>query len=198
MELIYQGPQKYKKKVAILLEFLNKGINPIDYTATLCNLKGPSKIILIHKPIKFAAQFQKSNKILLDLRNNIDYINLSLAHEYTHLLLKYNWWANYPSIKTILKKHVDYQTSLLKNSFEYSIEQSIAILTQLSYEDKARIRVFQKRKALDLMRYMDVLEIGQFFLQKWDDYWIKKYPFHSSRFTNILDFISSILKESFL
>ncbi|MBP8718989.1 MAG: hypothetical protein KBI07_07945 [Candidatus Atribacteria bacterium] len=196
MELIYQGPQKYKKKIAII-NSLSKELNPVNYVNSLCNLKGLSKIILIHKPIKFAAQFQEPNKIFLDLRNNLDYINLSLAHEYTHLLLRYNQWTNYPSIKNILKKHRDYRTSLLKNSFEYSIEQSIAILGQLSYEDKNRIRAFKEKKVMTLMRYMDVLKVGQFFLQKWNGYWKRKYPFHSLRFSNILDFIGSILKESF-
>lgn len=82
-----------------------------------------------------------------------------LPHEYSHLLLSYNWRTNYLLIKPILQKRLDYRTSLLKNKFDYSIEQNIAILLQLSYEDMAGINSLQKRKAIQLMKYMGVLEI---------------------------------------
>jgi|GEM_PF-2895117 len=195
MKLIYQGPQKYKKKVAIIIGSLSKGVDPVVYVDTLCNLKGPSRIILVHKPIKFAAQFQKPNKILLGLRNDIDYISLSLAHEYAHLLLLFNKWQDKCSIKTIIKKHKNYQTFVLKNNFEHSIEQSLAILIQVSYEDKVQISHFSQKRIKKLMQYMDVWEIGQYFLKAWKKYQVTKYPYHSYNFHNIFIFIKSVINQ---
>jgi len=96
----------------------------------------------------------------LDSNRPIEYIALCIAHEYAHLLLR---------------KHIQIQ---------YSIEQSLAILLQLSYEDYAGIRKFSKSNAEELMKIMNVWPQGKRLLNSWASY--LKNP---KKYSNILTYL---------
>jgi len=167
-KIIFKGPAIYRSKI---LEIQNrlKIDNPIYFINKFCNLKGPQKISIIHKPLKFAANFEPPpfNKILLDFRNSINYIFLCIAHEYSHILLRYNKKIPYP------------------------LEQSLAILLQLTYEDSVQIRKFEKNTVKELMKYMKVLSGGGVLLKEWSLYKKNKY-----KYQNIFDWLNSALSKN--
>ncbi len=145
-KILFKTPKIYKSKISGFQEYI-KVNNPIFFVNNLCNLKGLNRVVIIHKLLKFAAEFELPNKILVDFRNSPSYIALCLAHEYTHLLIRKNIKIPYP------------------------IEQSLAILIQLTYEDSAKIRKFTKKTIKELMEYMKVWPDGKILLDKWPSYW---------------------------
>lgn len=165
---MFKGPEIYKSKILKFQKYIKKN-PPIHFINEFCNLEGPKKIVVIHKPLKFAADFEPPpfNKIFVDFRNSINYIFLCIAHEYAHILLRYNKQIPYP------------------------FEQSLAILLQLTYEDSAHIRKFKKNTAKELMRYMKVFPEGEILLKKWLLY--KKYK---SKNQTILDWLNSVLLKN--
>jgi len=167
-KIIFKGPAIYRSKI---LEIQNrlKIDDPIYFVNNFCNLRGPQKIFIIHKPLKFAANFEPPpfNKILLDFRNSINYIFLCIAHEYSHILLRYNKKIPYP------------------------FEQSLAILLQLTYENSVHIRKFEKNTVKELMKYMKVFPEGEILLKKWSLY--KKYK---HKYQTILDWLNSVLSKN--
>jgi len=168
-KIIFKTPKTYNPKVLKFEKRIKKD-NPIYFVNNFCNLNGPEKIIIVHKPLKFAANFEPPpfNKILVDFRNSKGYIFLCIAHEYAHILLRNNI------------------------SIDYSIEQSLAILIQLTYEDSAKIRKFKKKTAEELMRYMNVWEIGRILLKKWSLY-RKPTNKRNSEYKNILEWLKGII-----
>ena len=167
MNFIFEVPKKYNSKILETQTWI-KQRNPVFYINNLCNFKGLNKVYIEHKPLKLAAEFRLPDKILLDFRNSVKYIVLCIAHEYSHLLLR----ANIP--------------------LDYSIEQSLAILLQLSYENSAGIRKFNYDTAKELMNIMNVWPNGQPLLKKWLSYWNPKKG-KTNQYHNILDFIKKVL-----
>ncbi len=159
-KIIFKAPKVYRPKV---LEFkrLNEEDNPILFIENFCNLKRSRGVIIIHKSLKLAAEFEMSNKILIDFHNSLNYIYLCLAHEYTHILLRN------------------------KISIPYPFEQSLAILLQLTYEDYAKIREFSQKTAEELMKLMNVWPVGKILLKKWPSYWHPKTG-RNNKYSNIL------------
>lgn len=168
-KIILKGSVIYRLKILEIQDRL-KIDNPIYFISKFCNLRGPQKIFIIHKPLKFAANFEPPpfNKILLDFRNSINYIFLCIAHEYTHILLRYNKQIPYP------------------------FEQSLAILLQLTYEDSVNIRKFKKNTIKELMEYMNVWQEGKILFEKWPLY-INSLKRRKNKYRNILDWLSSVL-----
>lgn len=159
-KIIFRTPEIYKPKVFKIKQLAAKD-NPVLFIEKFCNLKGPKSIIVVHKPLKLAAEFKLPNKILVDFRNSLNYISLCLAHEYAHVLLRN------------------------KIVIPYSIEQSLAILLQLTYEDYAKIRKFSQKTAEELMKLMNVWSFGKILLKKWSSYWrLKKC--RNNKYSNIL------------
>jgi hypothetical protein len=168
-KILFKTPKIYQSKISEFQEYI-KINNPIFFVNNLCNLKGLDKVIVSHKPCKFAAEFELPNKILLDFRNSLSYIALCLAHEYTHLLIRKNIKIPYP------------------------IEQSLAILIQLTYEDSAKIRKFTKKTIKELMGYMNVWPDGRVLLDKWPSYW----SFQSGRNAKYLNILNWLKKSSLI
>lgn len=145
-KVLFKVPKIYQSKVLEFQDYIKES-DPITFINNLCNLKGLKNTVIIHKPLKFAAKFELPNKILIDFRNSLSYISLCIAHEYTHLLLRGNV------------------------SIPYPIEQSLAILLQLTYENSANIRKFSKKTIKELMEYMNVWPNGKRLLDNWSSYW---------------------------
>lgn len=163
-KILFKSSKIYQPKIVEIQERIKKD-NPILFVNKLCNLKlkKEKRIIIVHKLLKVAAEFEPYpyNKILLDFRNSLNYIFLCLAHEYAHILVRANI------------------------SIPYPIEQSLAILIQLSYEDSVEIRKFKKKTAKELMECMNVWSVGKTLLAKWLLYWdIKKRK--NTKYPNIL------------
>ena len=116
----------------------------------------------------------------------MEYLALSVAHEFVHLLLRKNAWSSKRDIKKLINQNKDYLSSQLKNNFEYSVEQTLAILLQLAYEEKAEISKFSKKRARELMKSMDVWEIGEKLLRVWPSC-------SKSRYKNIIGWVGHIL-----
>lgn len=146
--------------------------------------KGPIKIF--HKNLEWAAEFQEPNKIYVDFQKPVKYLALSVAHELTHLLLRKDKWSEQPAIKKLIKQNLGHSSPKLHDTFEYSIEQVLAILLQLVYEEKAGISRFSKKRARELMESMDVWEIGEKLLRAWPSYF-------KSRYKNIVGWVGHIL-----
>lgn len=163
-EIIFRVPKIYNNKVKEAQNLKEK--DPILFIESFCNLTGLKKAIIIHKSLKFAAEFEFPNKIYLDFSNSLNYISLCIAHEYSHLLIRN------------------------KINLPYPIEQSLAILLQLEYEDFANIRKFKRENAKELLILMNVWESGRFILKKWDEYNPNNKDF------NIIDWVKKNLKES--
>jgi len=170
-KLIFKTPRIYKSKIFKLQTFTEKD-NPIFFVNTVCNLKGLESVIIIHKSLKFAAEFELPDKILVDFRNSLNYILLCLAHEYTHLLLRANILLN------------------------YSVEQSLAILLQLTYEDSAGIRQFDQKTCEELMRLMNVWTIGKILLKNWPSYWNLQATSRKKKHSNILIWVKKIINDN--
>lgn len=188
--------KKYNIKTKTSLKIFEDLINPKYYVERICNLRGPQELIISHKKIKRAAQFQEPNKIILDFRNNRYYIALSIAHEYAHLILRYNHWNTNNFIRHSAKRYKLYQSLRLKNDFLYSIEQSIAILVQVAYEKYVGFKKSNAKHIQELMKFMDVWKVGRWYLRYWQQYYIKNHKnFHSKKFRNILFFIQFVAKK---
>lgn len=166
-KLAFGYPKRYDSKV-LRLEKWTQQYNPIAFINKLCQLKGLKRVEIIHKPLKFSAEFKLPDKILVDFRNPEKYILLSLAHEYAHLLLR---------------------THIL---IPYTIEQSLAILLQLAYEDSANIRKFNQKTAKELMEIMNVWPIGKILLKNWPDYWSPR----TSKITKYRNILTWLKKQS--
>jgi hypothetical protein len=166
-KILFRAPKIYQSKILEFQEYI-KANNPIFFVNNFCNLKGLKKIIVIHKPIKFAAEFELPDKILVDFRNSLSYIALCLAHEYAHLLLRNNASITYP------------------------VEQSLAILIQLTYEDSAKIRKFSKKTIKELMEYMNVWPAGKTLLENWPSYWNSQTG-KNTKYHNILSWLKEVL-----
>ncbi len=152
----FQVSQKYKSKIIELEKFLTKK-NPFKYAERLYGLAPIKNLQIIHKPIKWSAQFKTPNKIIVDFRNDACYIALSMAHEYAHLLIRYYKLLNNKKIKKAINTE----------DLAYSIEQGLAILTQVLYEDYSEIRKLSKKHTKELMDYMNVSpNISQKILNK--------------------------------
>jgi len=169
-KLTFKVPRIYKPKI-LKFQSLTGNNEPISFVNTICNLKGLNNIIIIHKPLKLAAEFELPNKILVDFRNSLNYISLCLAHEYVHILLKN------------------------KISIPYSIEQSLAILIQLSYEDFVNIRKFNQKTARELMELMNVWSVGKILLKNWPSYWNLQTG-RNKKYINILIWLRQVIKSS--
>jgi hypothetical protein len=141
-KLVFKTPNQYNSK-ALEVKASIKKQDPFLYVENFCRLKGPDKVYIIHKPLKMAAKFKTPDKILLDFRNSASYIALCLAHEYAHLVLRANV------------------------SLDYPVEQSLAILLQLSYEDFAGISKFDQVRAKELMQLMNCWPTGKPLLKSW-------------------------------
>jgi len=168
---------------------MSSRINPIIYINKLLNLKGLSKVIIIHKTLKEAAEFRTPNKIFIDFQNNLNYLALSLAHEYTHLIMRFNQWNGEINIKKLLRRYENFKGKKDREKLEYSIEQAIAILAQTSYENYAKISKLNYKRIQQLMKYMDAYAIGKIYLKKWRNY--LKSNFDKK---NIFNFIQKGLK----
>ncbi|MBU1255957.1 MAG: hypothetical protein KKG75_02385 [Nanoarchaeota archaeon] len=166
-KILFKTSKIYQSKVLKFKEYL-KTNNPIFFVNNLSSLKGLEKIVIIHKPLKFAAEFRLPNKILIDFRNSLSYIALCLAHEYAHLLIRNNI------------------------SIPYPVEQSLAILIQLTYEDSANIRKFTKKTIRELMKYMNVWPDGKILLDNWPSYWSFRVG-RDIKYYNILDWLKEVL-----
>lgn len=162
-KFIIKAPKSYNVKILKLQKWINQ-YNPFIFVDNLCKLKGLKGIKLIHKPLKLSAEFKLPNKIFVDLRNSKKYILLCLAHEYTHLLLR---------------AHI---------SISYPVEQSLAILLQLAYENCVNIRKFSQRTAKKLMQLMNVWPVGKILLKKWPDYWSPRMG-KNRKYRNILSWL---------
>jgi len=166
-KILFKTPKIYQSKVLEFQEYV-KINNPILFVNNLCNLKGLEKIVIIHKPLKFAAEFKLPNKILVDFRNSLSYVSLCLAHEYAHLLLRNNI------------------------SIPYPVEQSLAILVQLTYENSANIRKFSKKTIKELMECMNVWPGGKILLDNWSFYWNFQTG-RNMKYRNVLIWLKEVL-----
>ncbi len=166
-KILFKAPRTYQFKVLEFQEYIRAN-NPISFVDNLCNLNGLDKVAIIHKPLRFAAEFELPNKILVDFRNPLSYIVLCLAHEYAHLLIRKNIKITYP------------------------IEQSLAILIQLTYEDSAKIRKFTKKTIKELMGYMSVWPEGKILLDNWPSYWDFQNG-RNAKYRNVLDWLKGII-----
>ena len=166
-KILFKTPNLYQYKVLEFQEYL-KTNNSVFFVNNLSSLRGLERIIIIHKPLKFAAEFKLPNKILIDFRNSLSYIALCLAHEYTHLLIRNNI------------------------SIPYPVEQSLAILIQLTYEDSAEIRKFSKKTIRELMEYMNVWPDGKILLDNWSSYWSFRTG-RNIKYRNVLSWLKRVL-----
>ncbi|MBU1292275.1 hypothetical protein KKH07_02230 [Patescibacteria group bacterium] len=166
-KILFKTSKIYQSKVLEFQRYI-EGNNPVFFVNNLCNLKELEKVIIIHKPLKFAAEFELPDKILVDFRNSFSYIALCLAHEYTHLLLRSNVSVPYP------------------------IEQSLAILIQLTYEDSAKIRKFSKKTIKELMEYMNVWPDNKILLDNWLSYWNFRTG-RNIKYCSILSWLKEVL-----
>ena len=178
-------PFKYQKKASSLKRFLDI-CNPIAILGDLTGLKWRGPIKISHKNLKWSAEFQEPNKIYVDFRKPVEYLALSIAHESAHLLLRKNNWSSRRDIKKLINQNRDYLSPWLENSFEYSIEQSLAVLLQLTYEEKTGISRFSKKRARELMKSMDVWKVGEKLLGVWPSY-------SKSRYKNIVGWVARVL-----
>jgi len=85
--ILFKTPEIYRSRVLEFREYI-KSNDPILFVNGLCNLKVLDRVNVIHKPLKFAAEFKLPSTILVDFRNSPSYIALCLAHEYAHLLIR--------------------------------------------------------------------------------------------------------------
>ncbi len=168
-KIFYKIPKTFTSKFIKVQNFIEK-YAPFLYINKLCGFKKiwSNSIIISHKKLGFAAEFKLPNKIIIDFSNNPKYISLCIAHEYTHLLLR------------------------TSTSLPYHIEQTIAILSQLSYEDKAGIREFNKKTAAELMKIMDVWPSGKIILNNWRHY-LEDNVKEGKKYKNIIFWLKTII-----
>lgn len=168
-KIIFKVPRIYKAKVFKIKQLKGKH-NPFVFIEKFCRLKGLGTIIVIHKPLKLAAEFKLPNKILVDFHNSLNYICLCLAHEYAHILLRDKIFLPYP------------------------IEQSLAILLQLTYENYAQIRKFEQKNVRELMQLMNVWLEGRKLSKQWPFYWHQNKS-RDNQYTNILVWLKEKQKQ---
>jgi len=156
MKFKIDSPKKYRKKEQTLKVFLKSPISPLTFVNKFYSELDPVRSVNIkHKPIQYSAEYKTPQIILVDFRNDISYIALSIAHEYTHLLLRKN--------KIFRDKGVPEDQNV------YSFDQGLAIFTQLSYEDYANIRPFTKKTIFELAKYMHVnMDIAKKIYNDWN------------------------------
>lgn len=164
-----------------MAQFLESA-NPVRYIDRLTRLTGLSSLAIHHKPLKYAAEFKTPCTIYVDFRQTAKYISLCIAHEYSHLLLRRHEWSRQPGIVSIIS-HYPQPSAKYNYTEEGVVEQILAILLQLSYEDKFNIRKFSSRRARELMETMGVWPAGKDVLNRWPDFltgrlgllpWLKK------------------------
>lgn len=161
-------PVRYRKQAEALQNFLIQ-TDPFEYLSKRTKLSGIKQIVVQHKPLRYAADFRTPSHIYVDFRQPSKYVALSVAHEYVHLLLRYHRWGKQPGMAEIIKRYAQPSTKY-NYTAEGSVEQVLAILLQLSYEDKFKLQKFNVRHARELMETMGVWPMGQHFLQQWPNF----------------------------
>lgn len=147
MNVRVKSPVRFKNdgKVRQLFLLLRSDKSPILFVNRFYGFKKKFfQVVIEHKPIKYRANFGEPNIISIDFRNSLNYLALSIAHEYAHLLLRRN------GLLAQIKKY------FRDGESAYSFEQALAIMTQLSYENFAGIRPLRKKTINELMTYMKV------------------------------------------
>lgn len=165
MQIKLVHPLRYQKQAHHLRGFLLKA-DPFEYISHRTGLTGLGRITIIHRPLKYSAEFKMPVRIYIDLRQPVNYCALSIAHEYSHLLLRHHNWGKRPGIFSLVQR---YGRGAHKYNYtmEGAVEQVLAILLQLSYEDRYKIRCFSAAHAQKLMKIMGVWPVGRVFLKRW-------------------------------
>ncbi len=151
-------PKTYQTKKEKLLIYFQK-FSPLDLLHRFTGRRYRETVIMKHKPLGKAADFTNKT-ILVDFRNEIDYIFLCVCHELAHLLLRQKpAWHEHPKIKKILKEKKDFKSKKYRYSFQYALEQTLATLLQAACEKEAKIRPMQWSK---WQKTFNALEITDF------------------------------------
>lgn len=168
MKIQFVYPACYQKRANTLRAFLLRA-SPFIYISNRVGLVGLKHVLIVHRPLKYAAELQIPNRIYIDLRQPTNYGALCIAHEYTHLLLHHHRWGSRLGMSYIIQR---YTQSVTKYHYtkEGAIEQVLAILLQLSYEDQFKLKKFSFIHARKLMKIMGVWPMGQPFLRCWSGF----------------------------
>ncbi|MFH1088476.1 MAG: hypothetical protein V1719_01395 [Patescibacteria group bacterium] len=168
MKIQFVYPVCHRERADTLRAFLLRA-NPFVYISTRVGLVGLKHVLIVHRPLKYAAEFQPPNSIYIDFRQPADYSALSVAHEYVHLLLRHHRWGSRLGMPRIIQRY-----ARSKDKYHYTkegaVEQVLAILLQLSYEDQFKLRKFNSTRAQELMKIMGVWPMGQPFLRRWPSF----------------------------
>lgn len=166
IEFIYSV--RYRKQAKALQSFLIQA-DPFAYLSKRIGLSGIKRIVVQHKPLRYAADLRTPSHIYVDFRQSSGYVALGVAHEYAHLLLRYHRWGKQPGMSVIIKRYAQPSTKY-DYTAEGAVEQVLAILLQLSYEDKFKLQKFSVRHARKLMEVMGVWPMGRYFLRQWPNF----------------------------
>lgn len=184
-------PKKFDQRQRELGDFIKKH-NPILILEKLTARKVKSNILVHHKPVGFAADWE-GNNIYVDFNNKVIHLWFSICHELAHVILRNPPWYENKEIKQIIGKHKE-RISKYKYSFQYAIEQTLAVLLQASCG-----RGIDKRpkwpewKTWELnFKCLGVKEIGK---KLWPD-WLK-YLKNILKYKNIDEWILGELEKHY-
>ena len=168
--VLFSVPPRNRDRLSSLKGFL-KSNNPFSYLNQATGLRAVTNIKIYHKNLGHAAEFKIPNTIYVDFRQPVHYLALSIAHEYAHLILQKNHWEHKNKIADYIAS-ID-RPKIYNYTSKSALEQLLAILLQLSYEDRMGTRRFTKKNAKELMTIMAVWPLGKYLLNHWPE-WLKE------------------------